>query len=153
MATTPKPAPLPPRWFVRMAWAIHRSIFSMSGGRVGLRRATAEHPGIVRLRTMGRRTGEERSVMLGYIEDGPNLVTVAMNGWADSEPAWWLNLQSHPDATVDVTGGSRAVVARSAHDEERERLWARLSGPTGKLDRYAALRSHETAVVIFEPRS
>src|SRR5262245_1180849 len=44
----------------------------------------------------------ERSVILGYVEDGPNLVTMAMNGWADGEPAWWLNLQAHPDATVLV---------------------------------------------------
>lgn len=54
---------------------------SAAAGRVGLRPATAEHPGVLRLRTVGRRTGEERSVMLGYIEDGSNLVTVAMNGW------------------------------------------------------------------------
>ena len=39
---------------------------------------------------------------------GPNLVTMAMNGWADPEPAWWLNLQAHPDATVDLVDGSRA---------------------------------------------
>jgi hypothetical protein len=31
--------------------------------------------------------------MFGYYEDGPNLVTLAMNGWADEDPAWWLNLQ------------------------------------------------------------
>ena len=39
--------------------------------------------------------------MVGYFEDGPNLVTMAMNGWADGEPAWWLNLQAHPEVSVD----------------------------------------------------
>lgn len=39
---------------------------------------------------------------------------MAMNGWADAEPAWWLNLQAHPDVTVDLPGGSRAVHARAA---------------------------------------
>ena len=34
----------------------------------------------------------------------PNLVAMAMNGWGDAEPAWWLNLQAHPDATVDLDG-------------------------------------------------
>ena len=52
--------------------------------------------------------------MLGYQEDGANLVLVAMNGWADPEPAWWLNLQAHPDATVDLATGSRDVTARLA---------------------------------------
>ena len=32
--------------------------------------------------------------------DGPNLIALAMNGWADGEPAWWLNLQAHPEAEV-----------------------------------------------------
>ena len=59
--------------------------------------------------------------MLGYKIDGSNLVVVAMNGWADPEPAWWLNLQAHPDATVDLEDGSRAVTARKANAEEQTR--------------------------------
>ncbi len=34
-----------------------------------------------------------------------------MNGWADGEPAWWLNLQAHPVASVDLADGSRSVRA------------------------------------------
>ncbi len=36
------PASLPPRWFVRAARVGHRAIFSITGGRRGLRRPTAE---------------------------------------------------------------------------------------------------------------
>ena len=32
-----------------------------------------------------------RRVIVGYYEDGPNLVSMAMNDWAAAEPAWWLN--------------------------------------------------------------
>jgi len=106
----------------------------------------------MRLNTVGRRTGLERSVMVGYIEDGPNLVTMAMNGWGEGEPAWWLNLQSHPDARVDLTEGPRLVTGRSARGEERERLWSRWRETDKNLDAYAALRPTETAVVILEPR-
>ena len=102
--------------------------------------------------TTGRRTGREHSVIVGYFEDGPNLVTLAMNGWADPEPAWWLNLQAHPDATVDLVRGSRPVRARAAEGEERSRLWGRWRDIDKELDGYAALRSSETAVVILEPR-
>jgi deazaflavin-dependent oxidoreductase (nitroreductase family) len=105
------------------------------------------------LTTTGRPTGQQRSVIVGYFEDGPNLVTVAMNGWADPEPAWWLNLQAHPYATVDLVDGSRPVRARAAEGGERSRLWARWRDIDGQLDAYAALRSSETAVVILEPQS
>ena len=48
------------------------------------------------------------------MEDGPNLVTLAMNGWSSPEPAWWLNLQADPDASVELKAGSRLVRARAA---------------------------------------
>ena len=105
---------------------------------------------MMRLRTVGRRSGAERTAILGYFEDGPNLVTMAMNGWADPEPAWWLNLQANPDASVDLVGGSRAVHARAADKDERPRLWARWAVYDKGLDSYAALRSRETQVVILE---
>ncbi len=103
---------LPPRWFIRTFWVVQRAVYSVTRGRFGLRTARADRWGMLRLHTIGRRTGEERIAILGYFEDGPDLVTLAMNGWADAEPAWWLNLQAHPDAAVDLPGGSRAVRAR-----------------------------------------
>jgi len=90
--------------------------------------------------------------MIGYIEDGPNLVTMAMNGWAEAEPAWWLNLQAHPEASVDVADGRRTVKGRVAEGEERSRLWDRWRETNANLDAEAALRSVETAVVVLEPR-
>ena len=108
---------------------------------------------MLRLRTVGRRSGKHRSAILGYFEDGPNLVTLAMNGWADAEPAWWLNLQANPDTTVDLPGSSRPVRARAAEGEERLRLWARWATYDKGLDQLASRRSMETAVVVFEPRN
>ena len=65
------------------------------------------------------RSGIERAAILGYWEDGADLITMAMNGWADPEPAWWLNLQANPDATVDLLDGPRSVRARAAGADER----------------------------------
>jgi deazaflavin-dependent oxidoreductase (nitroreductase family) len=152
MDTQPR-ASLPPRWFVRAAWVGHRAIYSITGGRRGLRSPTAERWGMLRLRTVGRRTGEERIAILSYIEDGPNLVTKVMNGWADPEPAWWLNLLARSDAMVDLVDGSRPVRGRAANEDERPRLWARWAVYNRQLDAYAAQRSRQTQVVILEPRS
>src|SRR2546426_2616448 len=145
MTDTPKRSPrLPPRWVVVSAWVIHRTIYRLSRGRKGLWPPKPNRWGTMRLTTVGRHSGKKRSVILGYYEDGPNLVTLAMNGWADAEPAWWLNLQAHPDAIVELKSGSRAVRARAAEGEERVRLWAKVRGYSGygdNVDAYAALRS------------
>jgi len=122
----------------------------MASGRVGLWRPRGSRWGTLRLTTTGRRTGRKHSVIVAYLMDGSNLTTMAMNGWADGEPAWWLNLQAHPDASVDLVDGTRQVRARAAKGDERSRLWARWRDVDAKLDTYAALRSSETAVVILE---
>jgi len=147
-----RPPRLPPRWFVRTAWVAHRALYRTTAGHVGLRLPTPTQWGMMRVRTTGCRTGQERSAILGYYEDGPNLVTLAMNGWADGEPGWWLNLLACPDATVDLVDGPRAVQARAAEGEERARLWARWRDVGDDVDAYATLRSSETAVVVLEPR-
>lgn len=147
-----KPPGIPPRWFIRLAWSVHRSLYRVSRGRAGLWRPRAKGWGALRLTTTGRRTGQQRSVIIGYFEDGPNLVSLAMNGWGEGEPAWWLNLQRHPDATVDLVDGRRLVCGHAATGDERLRLWARWREIDAKLDAYAALRSSETAVVVLEPR-
>jgi deazaflavin-dependent oxidoreductase (nitroreductase family) len=144
---------LPPRWFIRSFWAVQRAVYSITRGRIGLRSATADRWGMLRLRTIGRHSGEERTAILGYFEDGSDLITMAMNGWADPEPAWWLNLQAHPDVTVDLPSGeARAVHGRAANEDERPRLWAIQATYDKDLDGYAARRSRETAVVVLSPR-
>lgn len=144
-------AGLPPRWFVVTAWYVHRLIVRATGRRKGLWKPRADKWGALRLTTKGRRSGQARSVIVGYYEDGPNLVTMAMNGWGAAEPAWWLNLQTHPEAMVELAGSvTRKVHGRAAAGEERERLWQRWREYDDRLDSWAARRPRQTAVVVLE---
>ncbi|HYN68018.1 MAG TPA: nitroreductase/quinone reductase family protein [Ornithinibacter sp.] len=145
-----RPPRLPPRWFIRLFWQLHRALFRVTGGRLGLWRP-AKRWGTLRLTTTGRRTGQPRHVILGYLEDGPNLVTLAMNGWDPAEPAWWLNLQADPLADAELDGSRVRVTARAAEGEERARLWARWGEIDKDLDAYATRRPSGTAVVVLEP--
>jgi deazaflavin-dependent oxidoreductase (nitroreductase family) len=143
---------LPPRWFVTTFWRAHRRVVRTTGGRRGLWAPRPGKWGALRLTTTGRRSGEPRSVIVGYFEDGNDLVTMAMNGWGAPEPAWWLNLEADPHAIVEVAGGeTREVIARAAAGDERERLWQHWRKLDKNLDAYAARRPRETAVVVFEP--
>jgi deazaflavin-dependent oxidoreductase (nitroreductase family) len=106
----------------------------------------------MRVTTIGRRTGEQRSVILGYYEDGPNLVTMAMNGWGEGEPAWWLNLKANPAATVELVNDRREMTASAAEGAEHDRLWARWRDMGDDVDGYAVQRSTPTSVVVLSPR-
>jgi deazaflavin-dependent oxidoreductase (nitroreductase family) len=155
--TTTQQAPQQPaRPLIKTFWLLHRTAYRITGGRFGLQRPERGAKfGMLRLHTTGRRTGKARTTMIGYFEDGSNLVTLAMNGWGKAEPAWWLNLQSNAVATVDLPDGPRTVVARSADGAERERLWATFRDYPGwgaDIGALAANRPGETAVVVLEPK-
>jgi deazaflavin-dependent oxidoreductase (nitroreductase family) len=150
----------PPHWLIRSFGVVNLAFLRLTGGRLGLSRPRPDRWGTMCLTTTGRRTGRERSAILGYFEDGPNLVALAVNAWAGAEPAWWLNLQARPDTKVELKDGFRPVRARAAEGEERARLWARWRG-LGKrsgealmadVDGYAGRLSREVAVVVLEPR-
>lgn len=142
---------LPPRWFIRQAWKAHRGLYRWSGGLFGLQAATAEKEGLALLTTIGRKSGVEREVMIGYYADGDNYVTMAMNGWDPAEPQWWLNLQANPEATLTVKSGAIAVVAEKATDDDRDRLWDRWRELDKFVDRHSSRRTDGTDVVIFKP--
>src|SRR4026208_1362071 len=82
-------------------------------GPAARRRAPEKAWGLMRLKPSGGERGRERAAILGYLEDGPNLVTMAMNGWGAPEPAWWLNLQAQPPAPGRRATGHPPAPARA----------------------------------------
>ncbi len=150
--STTNPPKLPPAWFKHAFWRVHRTLNRLSGGRFLWTPAAKRGWGALRLTTIGRRSRRPRMVIVGYIEDGPNLVTMAMNGWDEGHPAWWLNLEANPNATVRLAHQRpRPVRARAAGGDERDRLWKQWAAIDTGLDAYASSRRAITPVVVLEP--
>ena len=148
-----RPPRVPPPWVVHLAWRVHRALYRLSGGRFLWTPANKRGWGALRLTTIGRTSGQERSVIIGYLEDGADLVGLAMNGWDEGHPSWWLNLQAHPEAVVRLAGREpRPVRAREAAGDERERLWRRWVAVNPDLEAYAGRRTTDTPVVVLELR-
>jgi deazaflavin-dependent oxidoreductase (nitroreductase family) len=140
-------------WFKHLFWRGHRLAYRLLGDRVLWTPASKRGWGAMHVTTLGRTSGERRGVILGYIEDGSTPVVLAMNGWDEGLPTWWLNLEANPDAVVRLKGQPmRRARARVAQGDERERLWRRWAEIDEGLDAYAASRSAETPVVVFELR-
>jgi hypothetical protein len=73
----------------------------------------------MRLTAIGRRTGRRRSVIVGYCEDGPNLVTMAMNGWGSRRACLVAQPAGAPGRRGRLAGGARLVRPRAAAGDER----------------------------------
>lgn len=147
-----EPAKLPPVWFKHLFWRGHRVAYRLIGARALWTPDSKRGWGAMHLTTIGRTSGRRRSVIVGYIEDGSTPVVLAMNGWDEGQPAWWRNLEAHPDAVIHLKGEpERPVRGRRVAGDERDRLWRRWGEVDEGLDAYARSRSTDTPVVVFEP--
>lgn len=134
------------RWLLRGITAVHRAIYRASGGRLG---AWLTAPMLL-LTTRGRRSGAPRTVPLLYVPDGERFVVVGSNAGDDRPPAWWLNLEAEPRASIQVGPDRHDVVARRAVGEERARLWSLLVSTHAGYREYERRTSREIPIVILE---
>ena len=79
--TAQRPPKLPPAWFKHAFWRCHRALYRLSRGRFLWTPASKRGWGAMHLPTIGRRSGRDRHVIVAYLEDGPNVTGLAMNGW------------------------------------------------------------------------
>ena len=130
------------RVLIRAFMQMHMWVYRRSGGRqMGWVQGTR----VLLLSTTGRRSGCLHTVPLGSINDGDNHVVVASNGGKNWHPAWWLNLQSNPEALIEVGSRQIPVVAERAQGEECGQLEPRFPW----LQRYQERTQREIPIVIL----
>jgi deazaflavin-dependent oxidoreductase (nitroreductase family) len=132
--------------------AVHRLVLWGTGGRVGY--DVVGMP-VLELTTVGRRSGQPRSVMLtSPLQEGDTIVVVASRGGDDQHPAWYLNLLDQPRVEVAFKGGSRTPMnARMATAEERARMWPVVTAKYRGYGDYQKRTSREIPLVLLEPVS
>ncbi len=128
----------------------HRLLLKATGGRVGY---DAMGMPVLELTTTGRRSGQQRSVLLTAPADlDGHLVVVASRGGDDRHPAWFLNLRDQPAVEVAVQGGPRAPMrARVLGADERARLWPTIASRYPNYAGYQERTQREIPLVVLEP--
>ncbi|GAA3721791.1 nitroreductase family deazaflavin-dependent oxidoreductase [Spinactinospora alkalitolerans] len=104
------------------------------------------------LTTTGRRSGRERTTPLIYRRDGADHVIVASAGGQPGHPAWYHNLSTDPEVTVQVKDDRFPARARTATEEEKARLWPRMAEVWPDYDEYQTKTDRPIPVVILERR-
>jgi deazaflavin-dependent oxidoreductase (nitroreductase family) len=103
------------------------------------------------LTTTGRRSGEARTAPLIFARDGDDYLVVASVGGMPKHPAWYLNLRADPHAHIQVRGEHLDVVARTASDDEKPRLWAIVNETWPNYDMYQTRTDRVIPVVVLTP--
>lgn len=103
------------------------------------------------LTTAGRTTGEAYTTPLIYREDGDDYVVVASKGGADSDPDWYRNLVADPRVEIQVADEVMPATARTASEDEKQRLWPKMAEVWPDYDAYAGRTDRDIPVVIITP--
>jgi F420H(2)-dependent quinone reductase len=101
---------------------------------------------------VGAKSGVHRTSPLLYVSEGDLLVTIASKGGFPKHPAWYHNLMANPDTTAQIGSERRAVHARVATPEERERFWPLAIKVYPGYKHYIARADREIPLVVLEPR-
>jgi deazaflavin-dependent oxidoreductase (nitroreductase family) len=127
--------------------ALHRAIYSASGGRVG--RRIAGMP-VLLLTTTGRKSGKRRTSPLTYFEDDGAIVLVGSYGGRPHNPDWFENLMAAGEGEVTIGRDIRRVQARRATADERARLWPRIVETYDGYAKYQAKTAREIPLAILK---
>jgi len=109
--------------------------------------------GVVRtllLTATGRRTGQSRTLPIGYSEFESAYVIVGSKGGAPTHPAWFLNLQANPVVSVQVEADRFEARARIAVGDERARRWHGIVEASPVMQTYQDGTDREIPVVLLE---
>ena len=96
---------------------------------------------LLRLTTLGAKSGLERSTLLCWFPDGDrgpeSRLVVGSNNGAARHPAWCYNLAKNPGkAKVDLDRVERPVSAESLEGAERDEAWQRIVELSPRFGKY-----------------
>jgi deazaflavin-dependent oxidoreductase (nitroreductase family) len=106
---------------------------------------------ILLLTTTGRKSGQPRTTPLIYGRDGDDLLVVASMGGAPQHPNWYRNLLAHPAAQIQVRADHVEVMARTAGEDEKPRLWRIVTDQWPNYDVYQSRTDRVIPVVVLSP--
>lgn len=102
------------------------------------------------LTTKGAKSKEVRENPLVYTRDGDHYVIVASKSGAPTHPAWYHNLVTHPEVTVEVDGQKFKARAHVPEGDEYERLYQQHASTNPQFHEYRRKTTRKIPVIVLE---
>jgi deazaflavin-dependent oxidoreductase (nitroreductase family) len=133
--------------FIKGFMSLNALFLRLSRGRIGNRLGTQR---ILLLYTVGRKSGQERTIPIAYFDHLGKYLIVASNWGKDKNADWYLNLKKDPHARLEINGKSISVVAREAQGAEYDGLWKLVTERHPPYLEYQKMTSRHIPIMIFE---
>ncbi len=136
------------RSVLKVALSLYVFLYHLTNGAIGGQMSGLP---VLLLTTTGRKTGKQRTIPLGYFEQDGSYVIIASNGGADRNPAWFYNVTSNPQVTIQMRNRQMAVHAQEADPEKRTQLWAHLLTLAPAYGQYAQHTKRVIPMILLRP--
>jgi deazaflavin-dependent oxidoreductase (nitroreductase family) len=133
--------------FIKWFMSINSLFIRLSRGRLGSKLGTQT---ILILHTLGRRSGQERTIPIAYFDYEGKYLIVASNWGKDKNADWYLNLMKDPHARLEINGKSVSVIGREAQGEEYNRLWRFATDHHPPYLDYQKKTTRHIPIMVFE---
>lgn len=133
---------------LRWQWKAHKMVWNLSGGRLG--RTILGMP-VVEVVTRGHKTGQERQILITYVEDNAMPAIIGTNAGKDVDPAWVKNLRANPQARARWAGTWRDVTAVELKGDDHERVWERGVAANEGFEEYREHLTRPIPIIRLEP--
>jgi deazaflavin-dependent oxidoreductase (nitroreductase family) len=124
--------------------------FRANSGKVG---GGFEGRPLLLLHHIGARSGAERVTPLMYQDVDGGYAIFASKAGADTNPAWFYNLEANPATKVEVGTEVVSVVARITEGAEYDRIWTKQKADYPFFDEYEQKTARDTIPVIVLERT
>ena len=141
-------ASAPLKWVLKVANGLHVALYRMSDGKFASKIANLP---ILLITTFGRKSGKPHTNPVVYVKDGQDYLVSATNGGSDTDPGWYLNLKTRPEAKIEVGDTAFNVRAVITESEERTRLYEKFKAASNNFVKYEQGTSRVLPVIRLTP--
>jgi deazaflavin-dependent oxidoreductase (nitroreductase family) len=135
-------------WVSKRANNLHVALYRRSGGKFANKIANLP---ILLITTLGRKSGKVYTNPVVYIKDGQDYLVSATAGGADTDPGWYRNLKTRPEAQIEVGDTAFSVQATIAERDERTRLYEKFKAASNNFVKYEKRTSRVLPVIRLTP--
>ncbi len=128
--------------------AFHVWMYRLSGGKLG---GTTRGFKVLLLTTTGRKSGKAYTTPLGLFDHECGYVIVASNAGQPAHPAWYYNLKSNPQVTVQVLDQVIPATAEVLSGEARAQAWRQVIATAPPYADYEKRTTREIPLILLRP--
>ena len=133
---------------LKLFMALHVGLYQLSGGKLGGRMRGFN---VLLLTTTGRKSGQARTAPLGYFDRQGGYVIAASNGGQPTHPAWYHNLRSNPQVTIQVLDRVIPVTAEVLAGDARAEAWQQVITAAPAYASYEKKTTREIPLILLHP--